>query len=77
MTWPKSQASARRDLMVLFRSRSIPEFTTRSSGLDHQLSRAWPEKTIILDGFSKTYAMTGWLLGYGRDAFVIAGLSTN
>src|SRR6202162_2034902 len=23
------------------------------------------EKTIILDGFSKTYAMTGWLMGYG------------
>jgi len=21
--------------------------------------------TIILDGFSKTYAMTGWRLGYG------------
>ncbi len=23
------------------------------------------EKTVILDGFSKTYAMTGWRLGYG------------
>jgi aspartate/methionine/tyrosine aminotransferase len=23
------------------------------------------EKTIILDGFSKAYAMTGWRLGYG------------
>jgi aspartate/methionine/tyrosine aminotransferase len=23
------------------------------------------EKTIILDGFSKTHAMTGWRLGYG------------
>jgi aspartate aminotransferase len=23
------------------------------------------EKTIIIDGFSKTYAMTGWRLGYG------------
>ena len=23
------------------------------------------DKTIILDGFSKTYAMTGWRLGYG------------
>ena len=23
------------------------------------------ERTIILDGFSKTYAMTGWRLGYG------------
>ncbi len=24
-----------------------------------------PERTIILDGFSKTYAMTGWRLGFG------------
>ncbi len=23
------------------------------------------EKTIILNGFSKTYAMTGWRMGYG------------
>jgi len=23
------------------------------------------EKTIIFDGFSKTYAMTGWRIGYG------------
>lgn len=24
-----------------------------------------PERTVLLDGFSKTYAMTGWRLGYG------------
>ena len=24
-----------------------------------------PERTILVDGFSKTYAMTGWRLGYG------------
>lgn len=24
-----------------------------------------PERTILLDGFSKTYSMTGWRLGYG------------
>jgi aspartate/methionine/tyrosine aminotransferase len=24
-----------------------------------------PERTIVLNGFSKTYAMTGWRLGYG------------
>jgi aspartate aminotransferase len=39
------------------------------------------EKTIILDGFSKTYAMTGWRLGYGvmrKDlAPKIAQLMTN
>jgi len=39
------------------------------------------EKTIVLDGFSKTYAMTGWRLGYGvmrKDlAQKIAQLMTN
>ena len=24
-----------------------------------------PERTVIVDGFSKTYAMTGWRLGFG------------
>jgi aspartate/methionine/tyrosine aminotransferase len=37
--------------------------------------------TIILDGFSKTYAMTGWRLGYGimpeELAPVVAKLQTN
>ncbi len=39
------------------------------------------EKTILLDGFSKTYAMTGWRLGYGimkKDlASKVAQLMTN
>ncbi|MCL4386662.1 MAG: pyridoxal phosphate-dependent aminotransferase [Actinobacteria bacterium] len=39
------------------------------------------ERTIILDGFSKTYSMTGWRIGYGifnKDiAAVIANLGTN
>ncbi|MBV8087616.1 MAG: pyridoxal phosphate-dependent aminotransferase, partial [Chloroflexi bacterium] len=39
------------------------------------------ERTIILDGFSKTYAMTGWRLGYGLMpealADQIAKLMTN
>ncbi len=39
------------------------------------------EKTILLDGFSKTYAMTGWRLGYGvmrKDlAQKVAQLMTN
>src|SRR5260370_41256629 len=26
----------------------------------------WKDRTIMLDGFSKTYAMTEWRLGYGR-----------
>jgi aspartate aminotransferase len=39
------------------------------------------ERTIILDGFSKTYAMTGWRLGYGvmpqELAAMVAKLMTN
>jgi aspartate/methionine/tyrosine aminotransferase len=31
------------------------------------------ERTIILDGFSKTYAMTGWRLGYGVMRLDLAG----
>jgi len=32
-----------------------------------------PERTIILDGMSKTYAMTGWRLGYGVMGKTLAG----
>jgi aspartate/methionine/tyrosine aminotransferase len=37
------------------------------SGQFHSISSlpGMKERTIILDGFSKTYAMTGWRLGYG------------
>jgi aspartate/methionine/tyrosine aminotransferase len=39
------------------------------------------ERTILLDGFSKTYAMTGWRMGYGVMrpdlAVQIARLATN
>lgn len=39
------------------------------------------EQTVILDGFSKTYAMTGWRLGYGvmpeELAWRVARLMTN
>ncbi|MCX7779580.1 MAG: pyridoxal phosphate-dependent aminotransferase [Negativicutes bacterium] len=37
------------------------------SGEFHSISAlpGMKERTIILDGFSKTYAMTGWRLGYG------------
>jgi aspartate/methionine/tyrosine aminotransferase len=36
-------------------------------GEHHSISAfpGMPERTIILDGFSKTYAMTGWRIGYG------------
>jgi aspartate/methionine/tyrosine aminotransferase len=40
-----------------------------------------PERIVVLDGFSKTYAMTGWRLGYGimpaEFAPVMARLQTN
>lgn len=39
------------------------------------------ERTIMLDGYSKTYAMTGWRLGYGvmpkEIAQIVAKLQTN
>ena len=35
---------------------------THASVLQHP---GMSERTILLDGFSKTYAMTGWRLGYG------------
>lgn len=35
------------------------------------------ERTIILDGFSKTYAMTGWRLGYGVMPEWLAAQVTN
>ena len=39
------------------------------------------ERTIILDGMSKTYAMTGWRLGYGvmpvKIAEAVTQLVTN
>ena len=51
---------------------------------EHHSITAFPgmqERTIILDGYSKTYAMTGWRLGYGvmREdlAVLIAKLQTN
>ena len=37
-------------------------------GLKHVSLKSFPQITdrvIVLDGWSKTYAMTGWRLGYG------------
>jgi aspartate/methionine/tyrosine aminotransferase len=71
---------AERDIMVLadeIYSRSLYE------GEHHTIAKfpGMKERTIILDGFSKTYAMTGWRLGYGimREdlAQQIAKLQTN
>jgi aspartate aminotransferase len=52
-------------------------------GFEHHTLLHWadPERTVVLDGFSKTYAMTGWRLGYGimpaEFAPVMARLQTN
>ncbi len=53
-------------------------------GFEHTSILKFPgmkERTIMLDGFSKTYAMTGWRLGYGvmpaSTASLVAKLQTN
>jgi aspartate/methionine/tyrosine aminotransferase len=64
-----------RDLMVL-----ADEIYSRIVYGDKPVSIAtFPdmlEKTIILDGFSKTYAMTGWRMGYGvMPAWLVEAVS--
>jgi aspartate/methionine/tyrosine aminotransferase len=59
-----ARAIADRDIMVLsdeIYSRLIFE------GEEHSIMSldGMKERTILLDGFSKTYAMTGWRMGYG------------
>jgi aspartate aminotransferase len=59
-----AEAIGDRDIMVLsdeIYSRLLFE------GVHHSIMplEGWKERTILLDGFSKTYAMTGWRLGYG------------
>ena len=69
-----------RDIMVL-----ADEVYNRIlyEGTHHSISvfPGMQERTILLDGYSKTYAMTGWRLGYGvmREdlAVLIAKLQTN
>jgi aspartate aminotransferase len=53
-----------RDMLVL----SDEIYSRMTYGAAHHSIAAEPamaDQTIILDGFSKTYAMTGWRLGYG------------
>ena len=53
-----------RDIMVL-----SDEIYSRLifDGEHHSIASldGWKERTVLLDGFSKSYAMTGWRLGYG------------
>jgi aspartate/methionine/tyrosine aminotransferase len=60
-----AEIALRHDLVVL-----SDEIYSRIlyDGGEHSSIAALPgmaERTIVLDGFSKTYAMTGWRLGYG------------
>ena len=49
--------AGRRDLHGASSTRASSRRSRRFPGME--------DRTIILDGFSKTYAMTGWRLGYG------------
>jgi aspartate aminotransferase len=69
-----------RDILVL----SDEIYSRMTYGAPHHSIAAEPgmaDQTIILDGFSKTYAMTGWRLGYGvfpgKMAEQVALLMTN
>jgi aspartate/methionine/tyrosine aminotransferase len=60
-----AEVAVRHDLVVL-----SDEIYSRIlyDGAEHTSIAALPgmrERTIVLDGFSKTWAMTGWRLGYG------------
>jgi len=60
-----AEIATERDLVVL-----SDEIYSRIlyDGEEHSSIAALPgmaDRTIVLDGFSKTYAMTGWRLGYG------------
>jgi aspartate/methionine/tyrosine aminotransferase len=54
-----------RDLMVLSDEIYSRIYYTPDAPMSIASLPGMQEKTIILDGFSKTYAMTGWRLGYG------------
>lgn len=59
-----AEAIGERDIMVL-----SDEIYSRLVFEGRHFSLAavdgWKDRTILLDGFSKTYAMTGWRMGYG------------
>lgn len=59
-----AELAVERDLVVL----SDEIYKDMYYGGDHDSITQFPnmiDRTIILDGFSKSYAMTGWRLGYG------------
>jgi aspartate aminotransferase len=54
-----------RDLMILSDEIYSRIYYTRDSPVSIASLPGMLDKTIILDGFSKTYAMTGWRIGFG------------
>jgi aspartate aminotransferase len=56
---------ADRDVIVLSDEIYSRIYFTEEAPLSIATLPGMADKTIILDGFSKTYAMTGWRLGYG------------
>lgn len=56
---------ADRDLMVLSDEIYSRIYYTAEPPFSIASLPGMQEKTILLDGFSKTYAMTGWRIGYG------------
>ncbi|MGB6943861.1 MAG: pyridoxal phosphate-dependent aminotransferase [Bryobacteraceae bacterium] len=54
-----------RDLMILSDEIYTRIYFDQEAPLSISTLPGMLEKTIILDGFSKTYAMTGWRMGYG------------
>jgi aminotransferase len=58
-----AKVAEKNDLLVI----SDEIYSRLTYGVDHTCFPSLPgmkERTILLDGFSKTYAMTGWRLGY-------------
>ena len=76
-----AELAVKHDLMVL----SDEIYSQVTYGDFHHTSitefEGMEERTMILDGFSKTFAMTGWRLGYGlfpkKIAELVAKLQTN
>jgi aspartate/methionine/tyrosine aminotransferase len=53
-----------RDIMVLS-DEIYSRLVFEGSHFSLMSVEGWKDRTILLDGFSKTYAMTGWRMGYG------------
>jgi aminotransferase len=72
---PIAELAAKRDLLVI----SDEVYGRLVYGVKHTCVPTLPkmrERTILLNGFSKAYAMTGWRLGYAAaPAHIIAGMN--